>query len=234
MRRARLAVFFSLLVPRAAFAQETPPTVDLEKDTKAPELFPAPPPEAPPPEPYKKSVVLDTTIGANFFLGEFGRVAPPGPLFRMQLGYEVFKFLMVLGEGELSFTDTSNAQDPPRVRAFAIFGFGAGARFTLHVTERIGVYLQPTLGALKADVPNSNQQTNGTIGGGGLGIIGFRNAESFGLYTGIRAGLEWYQLDRHFGLGLTFAFRSAAGFEKAVGSDAPLLADVGASLRYAF
>jgi hypothetical protein len=224
MRRCGLAIAL-VLVSAPAAAQDpstSPAQIDLEKDARG-ETATGAPPEAPPPQPYKKSFVLDTTVGASFFLGAFGKVAPPGPLFRTQLGYEVFKFFMILAEAELSFTDTSRAQDPPRVRAFGIFGFGAGGRFTVHITDRVGIYVQPTIGGLKADVPTN-----------GLGIIGFRNAESFGLYTAIRAGLEWYQLDRHFALGLTYGFRSASGFEKTTGSDAPLVTDVGASLRYAF
>lgn len=226
MKRCATAIAAVLvLASTRASAQEqpTPAQIDLEKDVRAEAAAPAEPAEAPPPPPYKKTLVLDTTAGAMFFLGQFGKVAPPGPIFRTQLGYELFKWLMVFGEGEMSFTDTSRAADPPNVRAFAIFGFGAGIRFTVRITDRVGIYLQPSIGALKADVPT-----------GGLGIIGFRGAEDFGVYASARTGVEWYQLDRHFALGLTFGFRSASGFERTSGSDSPLLADAGASLRYAF
>ena len=65
-----------------------------------------------------------------------------------------------------------------------------------------------------------------------LGAV--RDALGAVAFARIRGGLEWYQLDRHFGLGLTFAFRQARGFEKTTGSDSPLAGDVGLALRYAF
>src|SRR5215470_6437054 len=100
--------------------------VDLTKDTKAASLEEptAPPPEAPPPPPYKKTLVLDSSLGAMMPLGQFRKIAPPGPWLHTQLGYEIFRWLMPFAEAELSFTDTSNEQDPPQTRAFPIYGFG--------------------------------------------------------------------------------------------------------------
>lgn len=217
-----------VLIASTASAQEQAPEaevkVDLERDVKPPEVdVNAPPPEAPPPPPYKRTLVLDSNLGAMGFLGKFGKVAPPGFWFHTQLGYEIFKWLMVLGEGEVSFTDTSNAQDPPKTRAFPIYGFGGGARFTWHFTDRLGAYVQPTVGLMKADIAHN-----------ALSILNFRDAESFGLYAGARLGIEWYMVDRHFALGLTSGIRLAQGFEKAIGSDTPLALDGAASIRYAF
>lgn len=215
--------------PTAQPAQPAPPIaagqIDLEKDTQSSALVdaPAPPPEAPPPAPYKKSLVLDSSVGALVFLGKFGKTAPPAPLLRVQLGYEVFKWLMVFGQGELGFTDTSGSQDPPKTRAFPIFGFGGGARLTVRFTDRFGVYVQGDIGAMKADIRRR-----------ALEIIGFRDAEDLGLYFGGRLGLEWYQLDRHFALGLNGGLRDATGFKRTIGTDTPLAFDAGASIRYAF
>jgi hypothetical protein len=220
-----------------ARAQETAPTaqpasppiaagqIDLEKDTQSSALVDAPaaPAEAPPPPSYKKSLVVDSSLGALVFLGKFGKTAPPAPLLRVQLGYELFKWLMVFGDGELAFTDTSGSQDPPKTRAFPIFGFGGGARFTARFTDRFGVYLQGDIGAMKADIRRR-----------ALEIIGFKDAEDLGLYLGGRLGLEWYQLDRHFALGVTSGLRDATGFKRTIGSDTPLAFDAGASIRYAF
>lgn len=234
-----------VVVPKAAFAQETTPStapatapaptspavplvaaqVDLERDTQSAALVDAPsaPAESPPPQPYKKSLVLDSTLGAMVFLGKFGETAPPAFMARTQLGYELLKWLMVFGEGELAFTDTSGTQAPPKTRAFPIFGFGGGARFTVRFTDRVGVYLQGSVGGMKADIRRR-----------ALEIIGYENAESLGLYFGGRLGFEWYQLDRHFALGLTAGLRDATGFKRTTGSDLPLVLDGGASIRYAF
>jgi hypothetical protein len=245
MRRARQTVFvmvpFVLCVTSVASAQESAPApapapaqpappivagqIDLEKDTQSTALVDVPvaPAEAPPPPPYKKSLVIDSALGALAFLGKFGQTAPPAPWIRTQIGYEIFAPLMVFGEGELGFTDTSRSQEPPKTRAFPLFAFGGGARFTLRFTDRFGVYLQGSIGAMEADIRK-----------GALEIIGFKNAESLGLYIGGRLGLEWYQLDRHFALGLTSGLRDATGFKRSIGADTPLAFDAGVSLRYAF
>jgi hypothetical protein len=244
MRRPRLMFALALMASSlagAAHADEPSPTaqpgttqpappvaaqIDLEKDTQSAALVDVPgaPPEAPPPPPYKKSVVLDSSLGALAFLGKFGKTAPPAPWIRTQLGYELFKWLMVFGEGELGFTDTSGSQEPPKTRAFPLFGFGAGVRFTARFTDRFGVYVQGSVGAMKADIRRRS-----------LEIIGFKDAESLGLYAGGRLGLEWYQLDRHLALGLTGGLREATGFKMTGGaSDTPLAFDAGVALRYAF
>jgi hypothetical protein len=207
----------------------TPPIaagqIDLEKDTQSTALtdVPVAPAEAPPPPPYKKSLVIDSALGALVFLGKFGQTAPPAPWIRTQIGYEIFAPLMVFGEGELGFTDTSRSQDPPKTRAFPLFSFGGGARFTLRFTDRFGVYVQGSIGAMEADIRKR-----------ALEIIGFKNAESLGLYVGGRLGLEWYQLDRHFALGIASGLRDATGFKRTIGSDTPLAFDAGAAIRYAF
>lgn len=203
-----------------------PAQIDLEKDQQSAALVDAPvaPVEAPPPPPYTKSVVLDSTLGALVFLGKFGKTAPAGPQIRTQLGYELFKWLMLFGEGELAFTDTSGTQAPPKTRAFPIFGFGGGARVTVRFTDRVGAYLQGSLGAMKADIRKH-----------ALEIIGFKDAETLGLYLGGRVGVEYYPLDRHFALGVSAGLRDATGFKAQTGGgDTPLAFDAGASIRYAF
>jgi hypothetical protein len=245
MTRRLVASLVSIAVGSALFARATtaraqdtggggepngaapiaPAQVDLEKDVKPTGAeAEAPPPEAPPPPPYKKTLVLDSSIGALSFIGQFGKVAPTAPWLHTQLGYELLPWLMVFGEGELAFTDTSGTQQPPKTRAFPILGFGGGARFTLRFTDRFGVYAQAGVGAMKADVAKRS-----------LAILGFGDAESFGLYAAARAGVEWYQLDRHFALGLNFGIRQARGFAKSGGAtDNALALDGGAALRYAF
>ncbi|MBX3214484.1 MAG: hypothetical protein KF850_20780 [Labilithrix sp.] len=214
------------LADQAPPAPEAPVTaqVDLTRDTQPAVAEEPGAADAPPPAPYEKSLVLDATVGAIGFLGEFGKISPPGPWMHLQLGYELLKWLMLFGEGELAFTDTSNRQAPPNTRAFPMFGFGGGARFTLRFTERFGAYVQGSVGMMKADIATN-----------ALGILGFREAESLGVYAGGRLGVEWYQINRHFALGLNAGIRTAQGFAKlGAGTDSPLALDGGASLRYAF
>jgi hypothetical protein len=217
-----LAVLLAVLPARA----QEPATVDLQRDMTAapPSQEISPPPEAPPPAPYQKTLVLDSSLGARAFLGDFGQTAPPGMWLHTQLGYEVLRWLMLFGEGDLSFNDTSGTQPAPRTRAFPVFGFGGGARFTARFTPRVGAYVQLSVGAMKADVPAN-----------ALALIGFREAETLSPYGAARLGVEWYQINRHFALGLNSGLRLAQGFAPSRGGGAaPLVLDGGASLRYAF
>ena len=193
------------------------------KPTVTPEIAPAD--DAPPPPlPRRKGLVLEGSLGAVAFFGQFRHVAPTAPWMHMQLGYEVLRWLMFFGEGELAFSDTSVSQDNSKSRAFPMFGFGAGSRVTLHPTERFSVYGQVSLGAMKVDVPS-----------GAFAVLGYRNAESLGLAFGGRLGVEWYQVDRHLALGLGIGMRNAKGFAKTTaGQDTPIMGDASASLRYTF
>jgi hypothetical protein len=215
--------------PRALAEEPTPSTIKLDGDVKKDEqpgasVELAPPPEAPPPTPRHKGVVLDATLGAMGFLGTFRRVAPPGPWLHIDGGYEPLKWLLVFGEAELAFTDTSIAQDDTKARAFPIFGFGAGVRPKIHFSDRVAMFAQIQLGILKADVSQN-----------ALGLIGYRDAEDFSLHYGGRLGLEWYQIDRHLALGLMGGLRHCSGFAKfGTRGEAALLWDSGATLRYSF
>lgn len=182
------------------------------------------PPEAPPPLPHKKGLVLESSLGALGFVGQFRHVAPTAYWLHATLGYEFLKWLMAFGEGELAFTDTSVAQDPSKSHSFPIAGFGGGARVTIHLTERVALFGQGSIGAMKADVPKQ-----------ALMILGFRDAESFAPYFGARLGVEWYQIDRHLALGVHAGIRDATGFSKlATTSDTALMWDGAATLRYTF
>lgn len=233
--RGAIGAAIVILLPAVASAQapaqstDTPPvTADqakaaLEDDGKVESILPKAPLEAPPPPPHKTGLVLESSLGAMGFAGKFGGVAPTAFWLHTQLGYEFFKILMPLIEGELAYTDTSLAADPSKNRAFPIFGFGGGVRLTIKFTPRVAMFLQGTVGAMEADIEKY-----------ALANLGYPKAEKLGLYGGGRLGLEWYQVDRHMGLGVSGGARYVAGFTRAVGSDLPLAWDGEASIRYTF
>jgi hypothetical protein len=195
----------------------TLPTADPNKPAPSPD-------DAPPVQPHKKGVVLESSLGAMGFVGQFRKVAPPAPWLKLQGGYEIFNFLMVFAEGDLFFTDTSNAQNPPKTHAFVAYGFGGGLRGTVHVTERFALFLEGNGGLTKADIAKS-----------ALANIGYKNAESLNPYFGGHLGVEWYQLDRHLAIGLAGGVRDLTGFKRTIGgSDTPLAWDGALSLRYTF
>jgi hypothetical protein len=186
-------------------------------------ILPEPPPEAPPPLPHHKGFVIEQSLGALGFIGGFRHVAPAGYWLHTQAGYEIFNWLMVFGEGELIFTDTSEAVDPSKVIAFPIYGFGGGLRVTVHITDRVAFFVQGAVDGMKADVPKQ-----------ALTILGYHNAESIDPSFGGRLGVEWYQIDRHLALGLEGGVRDATGFAKFAGGDTGLMWDGGAAIRYTF
>jgi len=195
-------------------------TGPLETDT----TLPTAPPEAPPPRPRRKGLVLESTAGAMGFAGQLRHVAPPGFWMHTQVGWEISDWLMGFGEAELGFTDTSVSQDPSHSKAFPIWGFGGGLRVTIHPTARFAFFVQGEGGALTAFVPH-----------GTLTILGYRNAESLQGQVGGRVGVEWYMVDRHLALVAQGGLRDALGFAKVVGSsDLPLMWDAAVGLRYTF
>ncbi len=224
------------LVQAAAFADEPQPPAnapELPADAKVdiattpPEgqtTLPTPPPDAPPPRPRHSGLVLEQTAGVMGFAGQFGHVAPPAFWMHTQLGYELFSWLMLFGEGELAFTNTSESQDESHSMAFPIWGFGAGGRATFPVSSRVGLYVQGDVGALTAYVPH-----------GSLTGLGFHHAEGLALQFGGRFGAEWHATDRHMALCLEAGARDATGFARTIGTgDLGLLWDGSAGLRYTF
>jgi hypothetical protein len=230
------------LAARPAFAQaqgqaqaELAPDTKIDISTAAPEgktsepdtTLPAAPAEVPPERPRHKGIVVETTLGMLAFAGQFRHVSPPGPWLHGQVGYEIFNWLMVFGESELSLTDTSEAQTESQSIGVPIFGFGGGVRGTLHVTDRFALFLQGDLGEMEAMVPQ-----------GSLADLGFANAENFNLYFGGRVGVEWYQIDRHMALVAQGGVRDAQGFAKSQpfvpANDTPLMWDAAFGLRYTF
>jgi hypothetical protein len=217
--------------PPASSPPPLPPEAQIDIATTPPEgkVTEVPGPEdlnqQPPQRPRHKGLVLESTLGVLGFAGEFRHVAPPAYWLHGQLGYEVLPWLMIFGEGELAYTDTSESVGLSDVRAFPIWGFGAGARVTMHATDRVAFFVQGDLGALTAVVPHD-----------ALTVFGFRNAESLALSLGVRVGVEWYQIDRHLALCAQMGLRDAQGFAKQVivSSDLPLMWDAAAGLRYTF
>ncbi len=213
----------------ASVASVIPPPVDAPRPAtgltaSSADVLPEVPLETPTPPPHRQGLVLESRLGALAFLGDFRHVAPTAPWWHVDLGYEIFKWLAAFGYGELSFTDTSQAQGPAAVVAFPVYGFGAGARATIHVAAPVALFVELDGGAMRADVPH-----------GALADIGFGNAERFGFAFGGGLGVDWYPTDRHLAFGLDVGLRDAPGFaEQILGTAPPLMLDASAAVRYTF
>ncbi len=194
------------------------------KTGEADTTLPTPPPEAPPPRPRKKGLVLESTMGAMGFAGHFGQIVQPALFMHLQLGYELLKWLMVFGEGELAFTDTTKGEGEANSISFPIWGFGGGLRATIHPTERFAFFLQGDITGLTAYVPHD-----------ALTVLGYHDAEALNPAYGGRLGLEWYMVDRHMALTAQGGVRDATGFAELIGpTDLPLVWDAAVGFRYTF
>ena len=234
MRSIGLAIIVAVCTLSAtSFAQEQQPEITTEQaqaainiadQNKDQSTLPAAPLEAPPPPPRKKGVVLEQSLGAVGWVGKFGGLTGhPGIWLKTQLGYELFKWLMLFGAGDLAFTDTGDSTGPAQNRPFPILGFSGGVRFTIPFTNRVGMYVQGEAGGDIALVKS-----------GVLTNFGYHPAESVGFMAGGRLGFEWFQVDRHLALGVSGGARYMANLAYEGGGDLPLAWDASIDLRYTF
>jgi hypothetical protein len=140
----------------------------------------------------------------------------------VQVGYEALRFLMVFAEADLVLSNTSYAHRPPPPRTYALWGFGGGLRGTVKAGDRVGLYLQGSLGGASVD-------------GDVLGIYGYHDANKFNLYFAGELGVEWYQVSPHLALALHGGVRDyTANFKREQSNQPPLAWVSGLSLRYTF
>lgn len=194
----------------AAALDQAPGTIKPEKAGSALEV--------PPPPPRKKGVVLESSLGMMVFLGKLKTISPPASMLHVQLGYEPFRWLMVFGESDVGFTSTRYTSTS---RGYALYAFGAGARLTVGLNERVSAYGQFDFGMMK-------------VSGDVLSPHGFYDAENMNGYFGATGGIEWYQADPHYALSLYGGVRSAQGLTRAVAGDSALSALGAVAIRYTF
>ncbi len=225
---------FCMLLAAPALAQEgdqqpitteqAQAAIKSAEENKDLSTLPAAPLEAPPPPPRHKGFVLEQSLGAVGFAGKFGGLTGhPAIWLKTQFGYELFKWLMLFGSGDVLFTDTGNSTGPSQNRPFPIVSFGGGVRFTIPFTDRVGMYVQGEAGGDVAIVKS-----------GVLANFGYHPAESVGFQAGGRLGIEWFQVDRHLALGLSGGARYMANLAYEAGGDLPLAWDATVDLRYTF
>jgi hypothetical protein len=176
--------------------------------------------EPPPPPPRRHGVVIEGSVGALGHLGDMKHVSPVAPWFRLQAGYEIFDWLMAFGQGDVALANTSYAHRPPDQRSYALFGFGVGARASWQPLSALGFYLQGEagLGSVDQDV---------------LSTYGYRKAGQLRPYFGGTLGVEWFQINPHYGLALYGGARDyVQTFERVYGAHPPIVWVSGLALRY--
>jgi hypothetical protein len=177
---------------------------------------------SPPPPPRKRGFVLESSIGVMGQLGHLKNISPTAPWFGVRFGYEPLRWLMAFAESDLFVASTSYARQPPPPRSYVFWSFGAGLRVTIKPTDRVGVYVQGSVGAGRAteDV---------------LELYGYQHAEELGLYESAELGLEWYQINPHLALALHGGVRDyPRTLKRDRDGQPPLTWLSGVGLRYTF
>jgi len=191
------------------------PVLGADQGAGEEQLVPLPPPR-------HRGFVVESGIGAFGQIGEMKHTSPIAPWFHLQVGYEPLRFLMVFVEGDLVLSNTSYAPPPPPQRTYALWGFGAGLRGTIKASDRVGLYLQASVGG--AEVTSDV-----------LTIYGYQDADKLNLYLAAELGAEWYQISPHWALAVHGGVRDYTGTFKREFSNQPPLAWVsGLGLRYTF
>lgn len=197
--------------------------LDAPPGTPASDGGPVDPLDAPPPAPRRHGLVLETGIGAVGHIGPLKHIVPVAPRFEIRVGVEPLDWLMIFGEGDLVVASTSYASHPPPPRAYTHYGFGGGLRFTIELTERLGVLAQGSVGASRISEQNV------------LSIYGFPDADEWNLHLGGGLGVEWYQVNSHLALAAHAGVRSYGnGLSRDGSSEPPLAWLANTEIRYAF
>jgi len=162
--------------------------------------------------------VLESDVGAMGFIGQLNKVSPTASRFHVRLGYEIFRWFMAFGESDLCFTSTRYS---PPSRGYALYGFGAGGRFTVPLGERFAINAQGDVGVMRTSTDV-------------LHTYGFDDAQNFNIYFGGALGFEWYQVNPHYALMVSGGARKTPGLTRSLGSDSALAWLGSAGLRYTF
>jgi hypothetical protein len=176
--------------------------------------------DAPLVAPRHRGFVVEGSVGALGHLGHMRNISPVAPWFRLQVGYELFDWLMVFGQGDVSLASTRYASSPPDSRGYALFGLGTGARLSWQPLDALGLYLQGDVG-----LASVNQDV--------LSTYGYANADRLRPYFGGMLGVEWFQVSPHYALALYGGVRDyVQNFERINGIKPPVAWLGGLAIRY--
>jgi len=156
-------------------------------------------------------------LGGRGFAGGLGRVADPGVLGRVGVGYELTVWLIFAVSAELSLHETA-APAPPAPASFQLVDGVGEARLRLPLSVRAALWLGGEAGL-------------GWVPGSLLPVYGIEDAESLSLIYGGSLGFDWHLLSKHHSLGLRAGARRYPGLD---GDDPTVGIHAGATLAYVF
>jgi hypothetical protein len=156
-------------------------------------------------------------LGGRGFAGGLGRVADPGVMGRVGVGYELAVWLLLAASVELSLHETA-APAPPAPASFQLLDGIGEVRLRLPLSVRAALWLGGEAGL-------------GWVPGTLLPIYGIEDSESLSLIYGGSLGFDWHLLSKHHSLGLRAGARRYPGLD---GDDPTVGIHAGAMLAYAF
>ena len=165
---------------------------------------------APPMAPFKRGLLVEGSLGVYAPTGKLKNYSPPGPWMRVSLGWDFSRWLAAFVSGDAAFLSTSRAPPPPGERAYVLYGFGVGARFSIPATERILFPIRVDLGAHRV------------ADGGVLSTYQFNSARELDVSYGATVGVEWRAASRHLSLILEAGVRSDGSLTQAGRADSAL------------
>jgi len=175
-----------------------------------------------PTPPRYRGVLIESGIGALGHLGDLQQVSPLSPRFYLRAGYEFTSWVFLFGETDVAFSNTNYAPRPPDQRGYALFGFGAGVRFTLDPLDWLGLFVQGSSGVARV-----NEDV--------LATYGYRNATALSPYFGGLLGVQVYLPSPHLRLLIEGGMRNyLEGLDRSASTRTALAWMAGPAIGYAF
>lgn len=140
---------------------------------------------------YHKGLHVRAELGGQGFVGGVGRLAAPGPVAHIALGYDLSEWFLVAVDFGLGM-HASSAPPPPAASSFQMYTGLLQARFGLPLGARALIWLSADGGL-------------GKVSGDFLQAWGFDRAGRLGLVYGGALGFDWHFLNPHHSIGLKAA-----------------------------
>jgi hypothetical protein len=137
---------------------------------------------------YHQGVHVRAELGGQGFVGGIGRLAAPGPVAHIALGYELTRWFLVALDFGLGM-HPSSAPPPPAASSFQTYTGLVQARFGVPLSARALIWISADGGV-------------GKVSGDFLQAWGFDRAGRIGLVYGGALGFDWHFLNPHHSIGL--------------------------------
>jgi hypothetical protein len=169
---------------------------------------------------FARGLFVEAYLGSRTFFGALGKLAQPGLMTRIGLGYELTDWIMFGAGFELSM-HALQALPPPSAANFQLLDALAEARLQWPISARAALSVAGEAGFA---------WTPGNL----LVVHGFADADALALMYGGSLRFDWHLLSRHHSLGLLGGARLYPNLERSGAAQPALAAHGSAYIRYVF